>query len=160
MKQFDTNPDRLRRQQAVLAHLNFYRGKLDGVWGPESINAKKAFETSGTFTGGIPNQGLPFNPNAQLPSILYRDPQTGLVCHPGLDEEKLTELMRSRGTMGDDKVKAEPVVSEKRQEPAPTPTQTEPTPEPKKDSQAPSQNDQQRQQSKKQRRQEQRNQQG
>ena len=127
MKQFDTNPDRLRRQQAVMSHLKFYRGELDGIWGPASISAKKAFEVSGSFTGGLPNQGLPFNPNAQLPSILYRDPQTGLVCHPELSDEKLTEMFRSRGNVSVTKVSETQVSNDtKKVEQPHVPTQQEP----------------------------------
>lgn len=66
-----TNPKEILRQQIVLNFLGFYNGRLDGIWGPETIAAKKSFEGSGNFNPGIPNSGLPFANDGPLPDGLY-----------------------------------------------------------------------------------------
>ena len=65
------NPHEILRQQIVLNFLGYYNGRLDGIWGPETIAAKKSFESSGNFNPGIPNSGLPFATNGPLPEGLY-----------------------------------------------------------------------------------------
>lgn len=65
-----TSKRQLRRQQAVMQHLGFYYGKLDGIWGPESIAAKKQFEFDKSFKPAFPTNGLPFAETSQLPSKL------------------------------------------------------------------------------------------
>jgi hypothetical protein len=95
---FDTDPTRLKRQQILLHFLGFYSGSVDGVWSSKSIKAKNNFELSGTFTGGLPNQGLPFGPGDTLPYILSRDPKTGYVTHPDLTESKISEILELNQT--------------------------------------------------------------
>lgn len=129
MKNIETNVDRLKQQQAVLAVLGFYRGAIDGIWSAESISAKRQYEASGKFTGGIPNQGLPFDPSAPLPAPLYRDPRSGLVRHPELTNEKMQELMTRRGSNVPAEVK-EPVVESKSSEEETPAEQTKAEPAP------------------------------
>lgn len=54
--------------QTVLTELGYYKGKIDGIWGPASAAAKIEFEHSGKFKPGIPNKGLPFQRNPPFPS--------------------------------------------------------------------------------------------
>ena len=54
------------RQQQVLAHLGYYKGRIDGIWGPGTIKAKKEFESMG-FAPGVPNGGLPFASRGPYP---------------------------------------------------------------------------------------------
>ncbi len=77
--------EQLKRQQMILKALRFYLGKIDGVWGPLSITAKKKFESSPTFIPGLPNNGLPFKDGVTYPAgmVLQKD---GLLYHPAIDE--------------------------------------------------------------------------
>lgn len=62
----------ISRQQQVLTHLGYYAGKIDGIWGPKCIEAKKAFENSGKFNPGLPNGGLPFADKPPYPKGIIR----------------------------------------------------------------------------------------
>ena len=79
----------LVRQQQVLAHLGFYKGRIDGIWGPKTIAAKQAYESSG-FAPGLPNGGMPFAPKTTLPRGLKMGGDGMLVCG-GFDETKWPE---------------------------------------------------------------------
>jgi hypothetical protein len=63
--------EELKYQQAVLQHLNFYKGRIDGIWSERTINAKKKFEFDRSFSPALPNNGLPFGLNDRLPKGLY-----------------------------------------------------------------------------------------
>lgn len=63
--------EELRYQQAVLKHLGFYKGKLDGIWSAGSIEAKKKFEYTREFSPAIPTNGLPFGTAERLPKGLF-----------------------------------------------------------------------------------------
>lgn len=65
------NTEELKYQQAVLQHLNFYKGRIDGIWSERTINAKKKFEFDRSFSPALPNNGLPFGLNDRLPKGLY-----------------------------------------------------------------------------------------
>jgi hypothetical protein len=65
-----TKPHQLRRQQLVLKHLGYYSGKVDGTWGPASIEAKRMFESEKKFKPSYPNGGLPFAETHDLPAGL------------------------------------------------------------------------------------------
>lgn len=78
--------ENLERQQLLLKALGFYNGVVNGVWGPDSIEAKKAFEASLQFRPAIPNNGMPFSDTGSLPSGVYRIGSSGLLHHPALDE--------------------------------------------------------------------------
>lgn len=94
----ETRPRALQRQQIVLNKLGYYKGKLDGIWGPASITAKRKFELSGKFSPAIPSGGLPFDLNSKLPKGVLKDPSTpGLITVSGLTDEEIKELI-SRNT--------------------------------------------------------------
>lgn len=81
----------LQRQQMVLKHLGYYHGKCDGIWGPDTIAAKRAFELSGNFNPGYPNNGLPFNQEGPYPIGIMRDYRNrALITHTDMTEEYLT----------------------------------------------------------------------
>jgi peptidoglycan hydrolase-like protein with peptidoglycan-binding domain len=61
------------RQQQILTYLGYYGGHIDGIWGPKTIEAKKAFESSGKFKPGIPNSGSPFSFTPPFPHKLSLD---------------------------------------------------------------------------------------
>lgn len=58
----------------------FYKGKIDGVWGPKSIAAKQKWERSGKFAPAIPNNGFPLNDRASLPPGVIRQANGLLTC--------------------------------------------------------------------------------
>lgn len=94
----ETNPKTLQRQQIILAHLGYYRGKLDGIWGPETIKAKQDFETSGKFAPGLPNRGLPFVNTNSLPKGMFADPfNKGLLSVRGLGEDEIKQMLKDKG---------------------------------------------------------------
>jgi len=74
----------LQRQQMVMHVLGFYDGKLDGIWGPKSIEAKKRFEASPKFMPAIPANGMPFAGRAPFPNgiTVNRD---GLMYHDAIE---------------------------------------------------------------------------
>lgn len=55
------------RQQQILAHLGYYNGKIDGKWGPKTVEAKKEFERSKDFKPCVPNFGHPFENKPPFP---------------------------------------------------------------------------------------------
>jgi hypothetical protein len=75
----------LERQQLILKALGFYFGKLDGIWGPMSIEAKKKYEADASFRPGIPNNGMPFGERPPYPAGITLDHATGLLHHPRID---------------------------------------------------------------------------
>lgn len=76
--------EQLKRQQLIMKALGFFHGIPDGVWGPQSISAKQAFEKDRRFLPGIPNNGLPFREGVALPAgITMR--KDGLFHHPAID---------------------------------------------------------------------------
>ncbi len=64
-------PIQIRAQQEVLTKLGYYRGKIDGIWGPACIEAKKDFELDSSFRPGYPNNGLPFDVTNPIPVDTY-----------------------------------------------------------------------------------------
>ena len=73
------------RQQQVLAHLGYYKGRIDGIWGPSTIKAKKEFEAMG-FAPGVPNGGLPFASRGPYPKGIFMS--NGLLDCGGFDASK------------------------------------------------------------------------
>lgn len=69
----------LQSHQLVLKFMGFYTGKCDGIWGPESVTAMRAYEASGKFSPGYPSNGMPFKEKGQLPANLYRVPRQPLI---------------------------------------------------------------------------------
>ena len=70
------------RQQQVLAHLGYYKGSIDGIWGPGTIKAMKEFESMG-FAPGVPNGGLPFASRGPYPKGIFMS--NGLLDCGGFD---------------------------------------------------------------------------
>lgn len=82
--------EKLKAQQMVLFHLGYYKGLIDGIWAPASIEAKRQFESDPSFVPGNPNGGLPFGERDRLPKgMVY---ERGLVVHTGLDAERRAEI--------------------------------------------------------------------
>lgn len=81
-----TKPQELLRQQTVLTRLGFYSGPLDGLWGPDSIDAMRKFENRvAQFRPARPTGGLPFAETGPLPNALWRN-RDGLICCDGVEE--------------------------------------------------------------------------
>ena len=87
-----TQPEQLKRQQAIMKKFGFYNGKIDGIWGPSSIAAKKAFEASPDFKPGYPNNGMPFKGTGPYPKGIRVGAKGMLQCE-GI-EEILAEAAR------------------------------------------------------------------
>ena len=82
-----TNKEQLRRQQAVMRKFGFYNGKLDGIWGPSSIDAKKRFEADESFKPGYPNNGMPFKDTGPFPKgITMRHGNMPMIHCDGIEE--------------------------------------------------------------------------
>ena len=79
------------RQQQILTHLGYYSGKIDGIWGPKTIEAKKAFETSGHFKPGIPSSGSPFSFTPPFPHTLTLD-SNYLMHITGVEDDSLPPM--------------------------------------------------------------------
>ena len=89
--------EKLAAQQLVLFHLGYYKGLIEGIWGPDSIEAKRQFESNPSFVPGNPNGGLPFGDRDRLPKGMSYN--RGLVVHSGLTDERKAEIetaMRAR----------------------------------------------------------------
>lgn len=80
-----TQPEQLKRQQAIMKKFGFYNGKIDGIWGPSSIAAKKAFEASPDFKPGYPNNGMPFKGTGPYPKGIRIGAKGMLQCE-GIEE--------------------------------------------------------------------------
>lgn len=74
--------EQLARQQEIMQSLGYYNGKIDGIWGPKTIEAKIKWEMSGKFNPALPNNGLPFGDKGPFPRGVYREPKTGLLSCP------------------------------------------------------------------------------
>lgn len=75
-----TNRRELLRQQVILKSLGYYTGPLDGIWGPQCIEAMRRFENRvDAFRPARPSGGMPFSADAPLPKGMWFE--RGLVCH-------------------------------------------------------------------------------
>lgn len=111
--------EQIKAQQMVLAHLGFYKGKIDGIWSTKSITAKREFE-AGNFDPCVPNGGFPFEKRGSLPMGLYWE-GTLLRCS-GLDLTKYqtppANQAQQKSNGGDKKQPdSKPVVTEDAQAP-------------------------------------------
>lgn len=73
-----TGTEQLKAQQDIMFAKGFYRGAIDGIWGPKTIEAKQKWEVSGKFNPGIPNNGLPIPERGPFPAGVRRT-RTGLL---------------------------------------------------------------------------------
>lgn len=87
-----TKPE-LARQQLVMKFLKFYKHKIDGIWGPESIAAKQAWESQRSFIPAYPNQGMPFGARDTLPKGVSFNPKTRIMECVGMSETVIAEIM-------------------------------------------------------------------
>lgn len=101
--------EELMYQQAVLKHLGFYKGKVDGIWSKGSIDAKKKFEFTREFSPCIPTNGLPFGTSERLPKNLFfkREGNLILLHHTELHADALKQIL---GTTSKAEVVEETVV--------------------------------------------------
>ena len=81
-------------QQAVLNFLGFYKGAIDGIWGPVCILAKQRYEADPSFKS-IPNNGLPFAKGKKIPADLRW--KNNLLWHKDLTREKYDEIIAEYG---------------------------------------------------------------
>lgn len=102
--------EELKYQQAVLKHLGFYKGTVDGIWSEKTIAAKQQFEFKREFSPAIPNNGLPFGLSDRLPKGIYfkRIGNTMCLHHSDIDASTMANLLGK--TQGSVAVR-EPVVS-------------------------------------------------
>lgn len=88
--------DYYQRIQLIMAHLGYYNGEFDGIWGPACVQAKRDWEMADEFEPAAPNGGLPFRVNGKVPKGLHWGIRTkGLMC-AGLTEDRVQELLKSR----------------------------------------------------------------
>lgn len=71
--------EQLRRQQLILQLKGFYNGKLDGIWGPKTVAAKKKWEGKG-FAPGLPNFGMPLADRGPWPNGIRKGSDGLLTC--------------------------------------------------------------------------------
>lgn len=83
-----TGTEQIRAQQEIMKAFGFYNGKLDGVWGPMTVEAKKKWELSGKFAPGLPNFGLPLSNRGPYPRGVYLDKDSGLLTCAELEQAK------------------------------------------------------------------------
>jgi hypothetical protein len=75
-----TSRRHLQNQQMILKARGYYRGKCDGIWGPDTIRAKQDFENDvKAFAPCYPNNGMPFEVTGivKYPKGIYSDPSKG-----------------------------------------------------------------------------------
>lgn len=83
-----------QRIQLIMAHLGYYQGEFDGIWGPDCVAAKRKWELEDDFEPAAPNNGLPFRVNGKVPKGLHWGLRVkGLTC-AGLTEERIQELLK------------------------------------------------------------------
>lgn len=102
--------EELKYQQAVLKHLGFYKGAVDGIWSEKTIAAKQQFEFKREFSPAIPNNGLPFGLSDRLPKGIYFKRVGNSMClhHADVDDAAMANLLgKTQGTVA----VREPVVS-------------------------------------------------
>lgn len=106
-----TSKVQIKVQQAILTKYGFYRGKIDGIWGPSTIRAKKDFEADATFRPGFPNNGMPFSDRGPYPKGITLAPGTTTLHCEGIDEV-LKEAAKAENFQG----KSKPTKQEAKQE--------------------------------------------
>lgn len=83
-----TGSEQIKRQQEIMQAKGFYTGKLDGIWGPKSIEAKKKWEVHPSFAPGLPNLGMPFANKGPHPVGVVLNRLTGLLTCAELELKK------------------------------------------------------------------------
>lgn len=75
-----TGKEQLAQQQSVMQARGFYKGAIDGIWGPDTIAAKIKWERSGKFAPAIPNNGFPLGDRGPYPKGVYKQAGGLLTC--------------------------------------------------------------------------------
>ncbi len=84
-------PRKVLRQQVILKGLGFYSGPLDGIWGPQSIEAMSKFERRlDMYRPARPVNGMPFAAEGPYPKGIYLV-ENGLLYHSSIDNLKEEE---------------------------------------------------------------------
>lgn len=83
----------LQRQQIIMSQLGFYKHKCDGIWGPDSIAAKRGWETSRSFIPALPTNGLPFGERDPVPKGMYFDKASRLFVLTSMTPEDVESFM-------------------------------------------------------------------
>lgn len=118
----------LMRQQAIMKVLGFYDKKIEGIWGPESIAAKRVWERDPSFIPGLPNNGLPFGEREPLPKQMEYDRDARNLTIAGRSKE-VDELVEEAVRQQQDKPAPKPE--------HPTPEPEQPAPEPEEETEQP-----------------------
>lgn len=84
-----TKKPQLQRQQIIMAKLGFYKNQCDGIWGPDSIAAKLAWEADQSFIPALPTNGLPFGERDPLPKGMIFDKANRLFVLLSMTEEEI-----------------------------------------------------------------------
>lgn len=79
--------EQIKAQQNIMKAKGFYKGAIDGIWGPMTIEAKKKWELSGKYAPGLPNNGLPLGSKGPYPAGVYM--KDGLLTCSELEVAKL-----------------------------------------------------------------------
>src|SRR5574343_1863322 len=95
-----TGSEQITRQQEIMQALGFYTGKIDGIWGPKTIEAKKKWELSGKFSPGLPNMGLPLADRGPYPKGVFLDKASGLLTCAQLEVKKEQAAQAAAKTAG------------------------------------------------------------
>jgi hypothetical protein len=75
-----TGKEKHSRQQLIMQLLGFYKGKVDGIWGPATMDAKRRWEMSTKFEPAIPNNGLPLGDRGPYPKGIRIGSDGLLTC--------------------------------------------------------------------------------
>lgn len=122
-----TRKPQLQRQQVIMAKLGFYRHRCDGIWGPESIAAKRKWEADRSFIPALPNNGLPFGERDPFPKgIFVKRPERLLTMADLTYEEEERFLRRGMKTSKADQESESPQELDTVQDSA---SESEPEPE-------------------------------
>ena len=130
-----TSIEQLVRQQLILRELGFYIGPIDGVWGPDSIQAMQNFERRlELFKPSRPVNGMPLGDDSPHPRGIYPVGR-GLLSHSKVETDAIVK--EEAEILAKLKAKRESVKTpQKAEETSPSPTKTgHKSNTPKKDSQ-------------------------
>jgi len=83
----------LQRQQVIMSKLGFYKSACEGIWGPEAIAAKSAWERDPSFIPGLPTNGLPLGDRDPLPQGVSFDKATRLFRLEGMTDEEMDKYV-------------------------------------------------------------------
>lgn len=109
--------DKLISQQLAMFHLGFYTGNIDGIWGPDSQEAKRKFERCETFLPAYPNGGMPFGERDRLPTG-WKYVEGNLITVEGLTNDRAKEIISAVASRNKPEVKQTPVAVPVEAEPA------------------------------------------